>query len=106
MIQGFVFQFCDHAQEEFDKFGYQVSEGKYNNSRILPYFGNLLESIVQIWQFQILFPQNQVTLPLFFVENPLYELHWIRFCQQVAKIRPKRNTNMMSIFPFCTVIIF
>jgi hypothetical protein len=26
VIQGFVFQFCDHAQEELDKFGYQVSE--------------------------------------------------------------------------------
>jgi hypothetical protein len=53
------------------------------------------------------FPSKPSDFATFFYhKNPLYELHWIRFCQQVARIRPKRNTNMMSIFPFWTVIIF
>jgi hypothetical protein len=39
------------------------------------------------------FPQNFATLAHFFHKNPLKESHWIFFCHQVAKIRPKKTPN-------------
>jgi hypothetical protein len=57
-----LYTLANNPQKELAKIGYISEKKKQDNLRILLYFGNLLELVVQIWKFHKSFPANLATL--------------------------------------------